>query len=355
MLKVLHSIRAFLAIALALVLIACGPLSEEGPHAEPTDTTLPIRNVALPAMEVPPSNPMTRGKIELGKLLFFDKRLSRNGDMSCETCHLPEKGWTDGLALSTRFNGVVNTRHTPTLYNVGYFREWYWDGRAPTLEAQILAAWESQMGAVPAEVADKLNAIPAYRESFQTHLGGPATPERIPQALAAFVRTLVSDDAAWDRYEKAIDRSAVSPDAIAGFEIFSRKANCTLCHLPPIYSDTLYHNVGIGFRNENPDMGRGAFLARSVPELQAEAQSLMGAFKTPTLRSVTETAPYFHDGSVATLEEAVDLMLAGGVRHPQVDPKLKPVSLTTEERRQLLAFLQSLTPERKPFERPRLP
>jgi cytochrome c peroxidase len=306
-------------------------------------------------MEIPPSNPLTVGKIGLGKQLFFDKRLSRNDDMSCETCHLPEMGWTDGKALSTRFNGVVNTRHTPTLYNVGYYREWYWDGRAPTLEAQILAAWESQMGGVPDEVAAKLNAIPAYRLQFEQHLGGPATAEKIPQALAAFVRTLISDDAPWDRYEKGIDRGAVTADAIAGFEVFSRKANCTLCHLPPIYSDALYHNVGIGFDRPNPDQGRGAFLQRSVPELEAEARLLSGAFKTPTLRSVTETAPYFHDGRTATLEEAVDLMIAGGIPNPQLDQKLKPVQLTAEERRQLIAFLQSLTPQPQPFVRPQLP
>src|SRR5207245_9347133 len=175
-------------------------------------------------------------------------RLSKDGKMSCETCHHPDKGWTDGNPVSEKFDGSKNTRHTPTLYNVGDYKEWYWDGRAATLEAQIVAAWKGQMGGDPAQVVQALSGVEGYKNSFQKAMGGPATPDNIPKALASFVRTLVSDNSPWDRHEKG-DASAVSDDAVKGFTVFSDsdKANCTLCHLPPLYTDALFHNVGVGY------------------------------------------------------------------------------------------------------------
>jgi cytochrome c peroxidase len=279
--------------------------------------------------------------------------------MSCETCHQPEKGWTDGKALSAKFDGSMNTRHTPTLYNVGYYKEWYWDGRAKTLEAQIAAAWKGQMGADTDAVAAALNGIEGYKNAFQEAMGGPANADNIQKALASFVRTLVSDNSPWDRYEKG-DKSAVSEDAIKGFTVFSdsEKANCTLCHLPPLYTDALFHNVGIGFDRPTPDLGRGKILADAAAQSGGnadEAKALNGAFKTPTLRSIQESGPFFHDGRAATVEEAVDLMLKGGIKNPNMDEKLKPRTITAAERTQLLAFLKALNPEQKPFERPQLP
>jgi cytochrome c peroxidase len=312
-----------------------------------------------PAPEPEPAGPASL--TDLGKQLFFDKRLSGTGQMSCETCHLPEKGWTDGLPFSTRADGVVNTRHTPTLYNISAYQQFYWDGRAPTLEAQILAAWRNQMGGNPEAVSAALDAIPAYKTSFESLAGGPPNQERVLNALAAFVRTIESKDSPWDRYE-ANDRGAVQPEAVAGFDVFSTKAQCTLCHLPPSYTDAMFHNIGVGFDKPMPDNGRGQFLTTQLtqqnggtPEQQAEARRMMGAFKTPTLRSITETAPYFHDGHAATLEEAVDFVLRGGIRNPTLDERLKPITLTAEERNQLLAFLRALTPAPQPFERPVLP
>jgi cytochrome c peroxidase len=215
------------------------------------------------------------------------------------------------------------------------------------------------MGADPEQIATALNAIEGYRNAFQQHMGGPATPDLVTKALAAFVRTIVSDNAPWDRYEKG-DRSAVSEDVVAGFTVFSdtNKANCTLCHLPPLYTDGLFHNVGIGFDKPMPDLGRGKFLsdrAQQTGTPDPTAQTLNGAFKTPTMRSVTETAPYFHDGRAQTLEDAVDFMLRGGIQNPNLDEKLKPRQITPEERTQLLAFIRSLTPAQTPFQRPTLP
>jgi cytochrome c peroxidase len=351
--------QKILLLTLCVLVNSCStaePPAETTPAA-PVDA-VPVR-VALPEMPVPADNPITPEKVALGKQLFFDKRLSSTGMMSCETCHLPEMGWTDGKVLSPRFDGGMNTRHTPTLINVGYYTEWYWDGRATTLEAQILAAWRSQMGADPDQVSMTLNGIEGYRTQFEQHMGGPATPDLVTKALATFVRTLVSDNAPWDRYEKG-DRTAVSDEVVAGFMVFSdsEKANCTLCHLPPLYTDALFHNVGVGYDKPMPDPGRGKTLAdraTAAGTTDPTAAAMNGAFKTPTIRSITETGPYFHDGRSQTLEEAIDFMLAGGIANPNRDEKLQARTLTPEERTQLLAFLRSLTPESTPFERPALP
>ena len=338
---------------LALVLVSCaGPTDDTGGAAEPVvDPPLSM----LPDMAIPPDNPITPEKVELGKQLFFDTRLSTGGEFSCETCHLPEMGWTDALVLSTNAAGNVNSRHTPTLYNVGYYTEWYWDGRMPTLEDQILAAWRGQVAAEPDEIAQQIAQIPGYAEQFETAMDTEVTADAIVKALATFVRSLEADDAPWDRYEFG-DDTAVSAEAKIGFDVFSEedKANCTLCHLPPLYTDGLYHNVGIGFDQDEPDLGRGAFLARqeNPPE---ETETLQGAFKTPTLRNITETAPYFHDGSSATLEEAVDYILSGGHPNEYTDERLQPREITDEEKAALIEFMRALTSETGDFVRPVLP
>ena len=341
---------------LTVVLAGCANPSSDSDRAGTVTERESVGATLLPEMEVPHDNPLTPLKVALGKQLFFDKRLSATGEVSCETCHLPEMGWTDGKQFSTTSGGSVNSRHTPTLYNAGYYREWYWDGRAPTLEAQILAAWRSQMRAEPEEIASRIAGIPEYQEQFRLHMGTPVEADSIVKALATFVRTIASDDSPWDRYELG-DENAVSREAVMGFEVFSdsEKANCTLCHLPPLYTDTLYHNIGVGFDQSEPDLGRGGFLARSLPEQTIEAETLRGAFKTPTLRSITETAPYFHDGSAATLEEAVDFVLAGGHPNPYLDEKLQARDVTTQERDALMEFLRALTPEEEEFARPILP
>jgi cytochrome c peroxidase len=247
------------------------------------------------AMPVPEGDAMTPGKIALGEQLFFDKRLSKTKAMSCETCHVPEKGWTDGLKLSPKFDGSLNTRHTPTLYGAGYYPDLYWDGRAAGLDAQILAAWKGQMGGDPDAVAAELAGVAAYKSAFEAELGGPPTGERVVKALAAFVRTIHAGDTPWDRMDpKARDASPAG----RGFKVFSETARCTLCHLPPLYSDTLYHNVGIGFDTDKPDLGRGKFLTDAATKagkpVPAEAEAAMGAFKTPSLRGAALSGPYFH-------------------------------------------------------------
>ena len=310
---------------------------------------LPEPPLGLTAAPSPEDNPTTAEKAALGKMLFFDTRLSDSGTFACVNCHLPEKGWTDGLPLSTKANGQVNKRHSPTLYNVAYATAWYWDGRKETLEDQILAAWTGQMGGTPEKVIQKLATVPAYAERFQEAFGEAPTAENVTKALGAFLRVdLRNGDAPWDRYQ-AGDEDAVSEAVVKGYDVFIEKAGCAACHAPPLFTDVSYHNVGVGYTDtKSPDVGRFA-----VTKVDRDT----GAFKTPGLRGVTLTGPYFHDGSAATLEEAVDFMLAGGHRenNPHIDPLLKPIELTEEERAQLIAFLQSLTPTVTDYTLPKLP
>jgi cytochrome c peroxidase len=308
----------------------------------------PPRGLTASPIQVPASNPMTAARIALGKQLFFDQRLSRTKKMSCETCHVPEKGWTDGLALSPRFDGSMNTRHTPTLYGVAYYPDLYWDGRSKGLEAQILAAWKSQMGADPEAIATELNAIPGYKAAFEKEFSGPATGPRIVDALSTFVRTIHAGDTEWDRTKQ--DPASLKQTPIGrGFIVFSEVAHCTNCHLPPLFSDTLFHNVGVGYDKETPDPGRGKVVTNDA--------KMMGAFKTPSLRGVALSGPYFHDGHAKTLEEATDFMLKGGMKNPNLDEKLQVYQVTPEQRRDLLTFLRSLSPAdaKKPYQRPTLP
>src|SRR5467141_442412 len=212
-----------LALALLVLAASCSSPTEQ-PAAQPATPPSPAPKPdagPLGEMAVPADNPVTPEKVELGKKLFFDTRLSKTGKMDCETCHQPDKGWTDGKVVSERFDGSLNTRHSPTLYNVGYYKQWYWDGRAATLEAQVLAAWRGQMGGDTEAMAKTLNDIPAYKQQFEKYTGGPATQDSIVKSLATFVRTIVSDDAPWDRYEKG-NKDAASADAIAGFAVFSK-------------------------------------------------------------------------------------------------------------------------------------
>lgn len=350
------------AMICPLSLAGCGG---EASAESGTITELPPVPVGLdaPGLEliVPPDNPLTAAKADLGKKLFFDARLSWNGKVSCSTCHLHEKGWSNGERFSVKANGKRNSRNSPTLYNVGYHTMLYWDGRAPTLEKNILAAWkghmlaapEGQKGSTPEAKAEELGAIAGYEQAFRKAFDAAPSGEAIVKALASYVRILRSGNSPWDRYEHG-DKSAVSQDAIDGHAIFMGKGGCVACHTPPLYTDRIFHNVGIGMDAENPDLGRYNAI-KSDPSIdEATKERMKGAFKTPTLRSVTKSGPYFHDGSAATLEEAVRTMAGGGKDNPHKDPLLADRKLTDEEIGKLLAFLRALeSPE--PFVPPKLP
>lgn len=298
------------------------------------DPLQPPRGLESQALVPAADNPLTREKFELGKQLFFDPRLSGSGTMSCASCHLPERAFTDGNALSKKDDGGLNTRNAPTMYNVGYLDRLYWDGRAKTLEGNVLAAWKAQMAGKPAEAAARLAAVPEYQRAFADAMGGPPSEDTIVKALASFLRALRSGDSAFDRWQ-AGDERAVSEAAKQGYELFRGRAGCIVCHTPPLFTDRLFHNVGIGMKAAQPDIGAAAKNAFDDP-------ARTGAFKTPTLRDVAKTGPYFHDGSVASLREAVKLMASGGIDNPHKDPLILDRGLSDAEIDQLVAFLRTL-------------
>ena len=325
------------------------------PKVEPVDSTQtpPPSLQGYEAMRVPADNPMTQAKIELGKMLYYDKRLSGDGSRACYSCHLKENGLTDGKPTAIGAYEAKLPRSSPSLWNIGFHQAYYWDGRSASLEKQGMAAWTGgNMGVSgkdgrpsAADIAAKLNAIPGYTTAFQKAFGGPATPENMMQAIATFERTIVAGGSAWIRFRSG-DESAFNDAAKRGWKIFSEKTKCTNCHDGLLLTDQEYHNVGIGMDAPKPDVGRF-----TVSKVDKDT----GAFKTPTLLDISKSAPYFHNGSVATLEEAVDLTLNGGKKNKFLDTtNLKPAKLTKAEKDDLLAFLRALDVE-YPVTEPVLP
>lgn len=307
---------------------------------------LPPQLTTYEAMSIPDDNAMTPEKVALGRQLFFDERLSVDGSRSCYSCHVCEKGLTDGLPKAIGAANKQLPRSSPTLWNIGYHKEFYWDGRSGSLEKQALAAWTgANMGAKADEIVAKLNTLEGYKSQFQKVFQSDATPDNVVKAIAAFERTIISGNTAWDRW-KAGDNNAISQSAWRGWNIF-QSIKCNNCHDGVLFTDQQYHNVGIGMDQKEPDVGRAK--VTNKPEDT-------GAFKTPTLRDIAKSAPYFHDGSAQTLEEAVDIMLAGGKPNQYLDKKnLQPHKLLPEQREDLLNFLRSLSVDDCNLTKPPLP
>ncbi|MBI4867038.1 MAG: cytochrome-c peroxidase [Candidatus Wallbacteria bacterium] len=294
-------------------------------------TPLGLEDVGLTA---PDDNQITKPKVVLGKKLFWDKRLSPQGTHACVTCHLPDKGWTDGTQFSVKADGSINTRHTPTLYNVAYNKAFYWDGRAETLEKQILAAWEAQMGAKDKvnELAKKIDDIAGYKKLFGEAFQGDATPDRIVKALASFTRTILSGNSPYDAYA-AGKADAISEAAKRGFAVFRTKGRCAVCHPPGLFTDQGFHNIGVGGGTPKDDPGYGKV---------ANHPSYNGAFKTPTLRNVMSHPPFGHTGQFRSVLEFLKYF-ESPFDSPNLDPIAKGgVKLTDAEKADLQQFLFSL-------------
>src|SRR5215510_2321481 len=339
----------FSVLVIAIVVMSCGkntiPIS--GTSTPTKSESLPAGLEGYEAMTIPADNPMTPEKVALGRQLFFDERLSVDGSKSCYSCHVCEKGLTDGLPKAIGAGNKQLTRSSPTLWNIGYHKEFYWDGRSDSLEKQAMAAWKGGnmgVGDKTGEIAAKINALAGYKAQFQKVFQSDATPENMMQAISAYERTIISGNTAWDRY-MAGDKSALSESAYRGWNIF-QAIKCNNCHDGVLFTDQQYHNIGIGMDQKEPDPGRGK--VTNKPEDT-------GAFKTPTLRDIARSAPYFHDGSAKTLEEAVDIMLAGGKENQYLDKKnLQPHKILPEQREDLLNFLRSLNVDCK-LTKPPLP
>lgn len=294
---------------------------------------------------VPASNKITEARVELGKTLFFDKRLSGDEAMSCATCHDPNKGWSDGRPTAIGHLGKKLERATPTIINSGYSRLQMWDGRFKSLEEQALGPLNSpeEMNADVDEVLRRLKSVPQYTAMFEkAYPGEGITAQTLAKAIAAFERTVVATESPLDRYLNG-DKTALTEPAKRGFDLFRDKARCFLCHQGHNFMDDGFHNLG--FKRQF-DPGRFVFSPVKINR---------GAFKTPTLRDIALTAPYMHHGVYKTLEEVVEHYDRGGDGVENLDPNIFPLGLTAEEKKDLVAFLNSLTGKRVPFKAPKIP
>jgi cytochrome c peroxidase len=323
-----------------------------------------------PNAVVPAYNPMTVGRIELGKQLYFDPRVSFNGTVSCATCHNPEKGWSDGQVTTVGIDGAANGRNSPTVLNTVYGKNMFWDGRMNSLEAQaqgpVQAATEMG-GQNHTQIIERLRQIPGYREQFMKVFGTDVNMDGFAKAIAAFERTALSGNSKYDQYITG-EFNALSESAKRGMVLFGlrqdiedeyqpegvvlKKANCTSCHIGTNFSDDQFHNLGVGAdKNGNlADLGRWA-----VEPVGNRNVASIGAFKTPTIRDVTRSGPYMHDGSEATLEEVVELYDRGGNPNPYLSQDMKPLKLTAQEKADLVEFMKSLEGELIPVVLPKLP
>lgn len=293
---------------------------------------VPAVPAGLKPLAIPADNPLTSEKIELGRQLYFDPRLSRDDTVSCASCHDPNKGWSNGARFATGIGGQMGGRSAPTILNAAYAPLQFWDGRAKLLEGQALGPIQNpiEMNLTLDEVVAKLNAVQGYRDQFQTVFGTEVTSDGIAKAIASFERTVLSGDAPYDRF-KAGDPAALSEAAQRGMKLFFHRANCGACHSGPSFSDNGFHNLGVGISDPNPDLGRFV-----ISNLEGDK----GAFKTPTLREIERTAPYMHDGRFATLEEVIDFYNQGGTPNPQLDEEMRQLNLTAEEKADLATFLR---------------
>jgi cytochrome c peroxidase len=298
------------------------------------------------AATIPADNPLTRAKVELGSHLYFDPRLSRGASVACASCHHPSSGWVGGGAPP----GLAwkGRRNAPTIVNRILGTAQFWDGRAKSLEEQALdhLGDPKVMGGAPQEIAARLNGIEGYRIQFEAVFGGPATAERIAMALSAFERTIMSGNSKYDIRQhalpflqsepkegeylvprkEALDAEAahkMSAAALRGSDLFFGKARCGTCHSGSGLTDERFHNLGVGMGAREPDLGRFA-----VTQIEKDK----GAFKTPTLRNVAKTAPYMHDGSLATLRDVVDFLDKGGQKNPWLASEMAPLGLSEQEK-----------------------
>ncbi len=332
---------------------------------------------------IPEDNPMTRAKIELGRQLYFDRRLSANNTVSCADCHHPDDSYGRGTRFGVGINGQMGGRNSPVSFNRILSKAQFWDGRAGSLEEQAIGpiANPIEMGNTHVNAVKTLMAIEGYRLQFEEIFEDGTTIQNVGKAIATFERTLVTLPSAYDLYEpvlslrkafgedlddlealkeedpvlfenytsklKRSQGNPMSESARRGREIFfTTKGRCSACHVGANLADEKYHNLGVGMEAEEPDLGRFA-----VTKQQADR----GAFKTPTIRNVTLTGPYMHDGSMETLEEVVEWYAKGGFPNPTLSKDVKKLDLTVQDKKDLVAFMKACTSKLPEVEQGRLP
>lgn len=339
------------ALFLCVLAAACGKSESPAPAA-----ATPAWEVENPVKPLPAgplgtdiqlaslTNAPTPERVRLGRWLFYDTRLSQDGKIACATCHRPANAFSEPTPHSTGINGQQGGRKSPSFINqaVTLYPNFFWDGRADSLETQALGpiANPIEMGSTHDAMTQTLEKIQGYKLYFKAAFGsGTITKEHVAKAIADYERTRMSGNSAYDKWRRNKDESAVSAQVKQGHDLFFDKAACNQCHLGNNFTDSLFHNLGVGWdpaTKKFKDPGRSAISKKDED---------LGAFKTPTLREVTKHAPYMHDGSVRTLREVVELYNRGGEKNPHLDPKIHPLKLTDAEVDALVAFLQALDGE----------
>jgi len=336
-----HSISrlfAALAAACAAVMVMSSAQSQElsaeqrAAYARPESIPFPRDNLYTPE------------KAALGKMLFFESRLSRDKNLSCASCHNPSFGWEVPFAKAIGAGGKPLPRHAPTALNQAWSKNLFWDGRAPTLEAQAKGPIEAagEMDLPLATAVTRLKEVQGYVSAFQKAFPQDGlTQDNILKAIATYERTIVTGDTPFDRWVRG-DRKAMSPEARRGFFVFVGKANCAACHSGWNFTDDKFHDIGL------PTADKGRF---EVTKNAADAY----AFKTPSLRETSARAPYMHSGEFASLEAVLAHYVTGGVQRPTLSPLMKPARLDAADLQDLVAFMRSLSSPQALLAMPNLP
>ena len=328
-----------LGVVGAILLVIGGPLGAVAAPEEEYELEIPL-GLDEDQFVVPEDNPLTKAKIELGRFLYFDKRMSPNNTISCSTCHMPALAFTDGQQVSAGIHRQQGGRSAPTSINRGFSKAQFWDGRASTLEEQSVGPLTNPIEhgfSGNGDVVAKLNKIEGYKRLFKKVFGtNTITIQHVGKAIASFQRTLVSGNSPFDRFDYDGEEKAISAAAKRGKRLFFGKARCNLCHFGTNFSDEKFHNIGIGWGGETVDVGRFHV---------THEQKDIAAFKTPTLREISRTGPYMHDGRFVTLKQVVDHYNQGGVKNPFLDNQVIPLNLTEAEKQDLIEMLRSLNGE----------
>ena len=340
--------RGSASILVVTVLLAGCRAPEEQKAVKPVGQPVRIQTpLGLPPLALPEDNPPTSATIALGRKLYFSPLLSVDGTVTCASCHHPDQGFADARPVSIGVRGGKGTRNAPTVLNSAYSKRLFWDGRADTLEHQVSGPMVNsiEMGHTLEGIVKAVSQDAELRQMVEAAYGpGPPTMAKITQAIASFERTLISGNSPFDRFFYGGEENAISESARRGFEVFRnpRKGNCAVCHLVgstfALFTDDKFHNLGTAVNTEG-EIGDPGLYA------QTKREGDQGAFRTPTLRNVATTAPYMHNGSLRTLKDVVDFYVGGGTSNPYLDKLIRPLLLSAQDRRDLVAFLESLTGE----------
>jgi cytochrome c peroxidase len=327
-------------VALVLSLLGAAGLAADLPSRLAKDTLparLPIDKVpdGLPQRPLPKDSPLTDARVKLGRKLFFDPILSADNSVACSSCHHPDRGFASAEARPRGVRGQQVSRRAPTLFNRAYGKSFFWDGRVASLEEQALRPIENpnEMGSRIPDAVKRLQASKEYRDLFRAAFDEEVTAANLARAIASFERVLLRGDSRVDRFRRKGDHAALTASERAGLWLYESKAQCWRCHSGFNFTDESFHNTGVGWGNKPEDAGRFAVTKKAADR---------GKFKTPTLRGLALTAPYMHDGSLKTLQEVVEFYNKGGVANPNLDGLMKPLNLSKQEVRDLVAFLEAL-------------